>query len=291
MKQKHPEAVILSAPMAITLEHIDYAGNLNELDYWTQMYQAGAKPYFDIMAANAYGLDLPPSDPPSKDKLNFRRVELLRDIMVQNDDSNKAIWFNEYGWNASPTTLSQDQQLRWRRVDPAVQARYTVDGIQYALDNWPWAGVFFIWYFRQVGDIQPDSAEYYFRMVNPDFTTEPVYDAVQTAAAQYSGPGAPPTATAAPAAPTATATAAAAPPTDTAAPAAPTDTAAAAPPTATVAPAAVTATTTGVVAATPVPPAAASSGDATIWFIAGGILVLAGIAAIGLYLARRPSAG
>ena len=48
--------------MAITLENIDYAGNLNELDYWDQMYKAGAKDYFDVLSANAYGLDQPPDD-------------------------------------------------------------------------------------------------------------------------------------------------------------------------------------------------------------------------------------
>ena len=53
-----------------------------------------------------------------------------------------------------------------------------MDGIQYASENWPWAGVFFIWYFRQVGDIPHNKAEYYFRMVDPDFTMQPVYKAI-----------------------------------------------------------------------------------------------------------------
>ncbi len=189
-KQSDPNVAILSAPMAITLENLDTAGNLNELDYWDQMYKAGAKDYFDIVSANAYGLDLPPADPPAKDKLNFRRVELLHDVMVANGDSNKAVWFNEYGWNASPTTLSQSEQLHWRRVEPDTQAQWTVDGIQYAQDHWPWSGVFFIWYLRQVGDIAPDKAEYYFRLIDPDFTLQPVYKAVRRAAGLYKGPGA-----------------------------------------------------------------------------------------------------
>jgi hypothetical protein len=189
-KQADPNVQILSAPMAITLENIETAGNLNELDYWDQMYKAGAKDFFDIVSANAYGLDQPPDAAPSKEVLNFRRVELLHAVMEANGDSNKAVWFNEYGWNASPTTLSQEEQLHWRRVEPDVQAQWTVDGIQYGLDHWPWAGVFFIWYFRQVGDIPQDQAEYYFRLVDPDFSVQPVYKAVRRAAGLYRGPGA-----------------------------------------------------------------------------------------------------
>ena len=111
--------------------------------------------------------------------------------MVSNGDTNKAVWFNEYGWNASPTTLSQEEQLHWRRVDPDAQAQWTAEGIQYALDHWPWSGVFFIWYFRQVGDIPQDKAEYYFRLVDPDFALQPVYKAVRRAAGRSTAGPAP----------------------------------------------------------------------------------------------------
>lgn len=39
-----------------------------------------------------------------------------------------------------------------------------------------------IWYLRQVGNIPPDRADYYFRMVDVDFTPRPLYTAVQQAA-------------------------------------------------------------------------------------------------------------
>jgi hypothetical protein len=284
-KAADPNVTILSAPMAITLEQIDYAGNLNELDYWDQMYKAGAKDYFDVLSANAYGLDLPPDDPPAADKLNFRRVELLHEVMVKNGDTDKAVWFNEYGWNATPTTLPESEQLHWRRVDPDTQAKWTVDGIQYALDNWPWAGVFFIWYFRQVGDIPDTKAEYYFRMVDPDFTVQPVYKAIRRAAGLYQGPGAlVPTPTAGAAA-TATPATGGAVATDTPATGAvATDTPATGAPTATTAPAAAE---TPTVAPTAIPPAGATGGDNTALFVAGAVLLLAGIAGVVFYMMRR----
>jgi hypothetical protein len=276
-KATDPNVVILSAPLAITLEDWpqddpQYRRNLNELIYWDEMYQAGAQAYFDILAANAYGLNRPPADPPAPETLNFRRVELLRDIMVKHGDENKAIWFNEYAWNASPTTLAPEEQTRWQRVDPEVQAQYTVEGIRYARENWPWAGVFFIWYLRQVGDIPPDKAEYYFQMIDPEFNPQPVYNAVKEAAT--SAPPAQATATAAPP-PAATATAPPAAATATAPPADATPT----PP---------------VVALTPIPPTPPVSGapgaegnPLVIWLIVGGVVSLSLAAGLSYYLLRR----
>ena len=179
LKEANPDAVALSAPLAINTEQGPL--HLNEIDFLDQMYQAGAKPFFDVLTANAYGMDKPPADPPAKTTLNFRRVELLRQVMEKNGDANKAIWFNEYGWNAAPKEMPKEE-LIWQRVTEKQQADWTVEGVQYAQRNWPWSGVFNTWYFRQVGDIPPAKAEYYFRLVDPDFTPRPVYNAIQKAA-------------------------------------------------------------------------------------------------------------
>lgn len=188
VKAAHPDAVLLSAPLAMTTEGRESRGNMNEIDYWNEMYAAGVKGNFDIASANAYGLDQPPEAPPAPNVLNFRRVELLRDIMVKNGDESRPIWFDEFGWNAPPDSLPEAEKNYWRHVTPQQQADWTVAGVEYARKNWPWAGVVSIWYFRQVGDIPPEKAEYYFGMVNPDFSPQPVYNAVKAAAAKYPGP-------------------------------------------------------------------------------------------------------
>ena len=176
LKEVDPDIKVLTAPLAITLERSPRA--MVELDYLDQMYQHGAFDYFDIMSANAYGLEYPPTAEPDPDVLNFRRVELLREVMERNGDTNKAIWFNEYGWNASPADMPADK-LIWRRVKEEEQAEWTVEGVKYGRSNWPWAGVFCIWYLRQVGDIPPSSSEYYFRMIDPEFTPRLVYNEVK----------------------------------------------------------------------------------------------------------------
>ncbi len=181
-KSADPNVIVLAAPLATNNETIAYAGNMNEMDFLQGMYDAGAQAYFDVMSANAYGKEFPPEDPPSRDKLNFRRVELLREVMERNGDANKAVWFNEYGWNASPTDgRVKEETVRWGRVTSEQQAEYTVRGIQYAREHWPWAGVFTIWYLRQVGDISADNSEYYFGLVSLDFVVLDTYKAVQRA--------------------------------------------------------------------------------------------------------------
>lgn len=178
-KQADPNVVILSAPLAQTLENS--TRNESDVQFLDGMYLAGARPYFDVLLANAYGFAFPPGDPPRSDRLNFQRVTLLRQIMERNGDSHKPIWFNEFGWNAAPPEFTPDK-LPWARVTEQVQAQYTIDAIQYARTHWPWAGVFNIWYFRQSGDIFPtDRADYYFRMVDPRFTPRPLYNAIQQA--------------------------------------------------------------------------------------------------------------
>ena len=186
-KQADPNITVLSAPLAPTLGELHPEPgkwrSMPDLDYLEAMYRAGAGRYFDILSANSFGFDLPPEDPPAPDVLNFRRVELLREIMERYGDDGKAIWFNEYGWNAAPESFG-DSALIWKRVSEEKQAEYTLRGIAYAQENWPWAGVFAIWYFRQTGQqYSTDDAAYYFRMVDIDFTPRRVYDAVQDATA------------------------------------------------------------------------------------------------------------
>ncbi|MGH2365336.1 MAG: cellulase family glycosylhydrolase [Chloroflexota bacterium] len=179
-KEADPNAVILSAPLAITLE--TSSRNMSDLAFLQAMYDAGAKPYFDVMSANAYGLGLPPTDPADPNKLNFQRVQLLHDVMVKNDDAAKPVWFDEFGWDAPPPDMSAQTDpyhLEWGRVTEQQQADYTRQAIALAR-SWPWVGVINIWYFRQDGTRDsPADSEYYFRMVNPDFSPTPLYAAVQ----------------------------------------------------------------------------------------------------------------
>ncbi len=183
-KAADPNIRILSAPLAITTpgERWEPGSSewraMDDLDYLTALYKAGAKDYFDILSANAFGLRSTPDEPADRTRLNFARVSLAHQIMEDFGDSNKAVWINEYGWNASPPDFSKDL-LIWGRVTEQQQADYTVRGITDARAQWPWVGVFNIWFFRQVGDKTPDQSDYYFRMVDVDFTPRLVYKQIK----------------------------------------------------------------------------------------------------------------
>jgi len=189
-KEADPNVYLLSAPLAITKGQVHPEPgkwiSMNEIQFLEEMYQAGAKDYFDILSANAFGLGSPPEEPPQEKVLNFQRVLFLRQVMERYGDADKTMWFNEYGWNASPEDFPEEQ-LVWQRVSEEEQADFTVRGIDHALANWPWAGVFNIWYFRQVGNIPPDRSDYYFRMVDVDFIPRLVYYTVKEAAQEMLG--------------------------------------------------------------------------------------------------------
>jgi len=159
-------------------------------DYLDAMYAAGAGAYFDILSANAFGFDLPPEDPPDAGVLNFRRVELQRQIMERYGDGEKAVWFNEYGWNAAPETFDEEQ-LTWKRVSEEEQAEFTLRGIEFASASGRGPGCSMCGISARRPAIHPNDAAYYFRMVDVDMIPRRVYDAVRDAAQAnlIAGPG------------------------------------------------------------------------------------------------------
>ena len=168
-----PEAVILSAPLSQTLGTPD---GLNESDivYLQKMYDAGAKDYFDILSAQGHGLWTGPGDRRTEEgQTNLSRLLLLREVMVRNGDANKAIWISELGWDAPPPDFPGP--ATHGRVTEERQARYTVAAYERAQQEWPWVGAIFYWYFRRVSDESRKEVDFYYRLVDPDFTPRPVY--------------------------------------------------------------------------------------------------------------------
>ncbi len=81
-----PDILVLGGALAPTTEPEDSSGGMNEIRYLERMYEAGAAPYFDALAAHTYGFTHPPDDDPDPDVINFRRIELLRAVMVRYGD-------------------------------------------------------------------------------------------------------------------------------------------------------------------------------------------------------------
>jgi hypothetical protein len=177
IKSTNPDAVVISAAMAPTTEYSEKG--INELIFLQRMYDAGAKEYFDVMGANAYGLRSGPDDRrlATDRDVNFSRPQLIRKVMVRNGDAGKPIWASEVGWNAAPE--DHPGAPVFGRVDRDMQARYTVRAFERAQAEWPWMGVMTLWHFRLVAPEGRLLPQFYFNAVDDDFTPEPLYLAMR----------------------------------------------------------------------------------------------------------------
>ncbi|MFW6062816.1 MAG: cellulase family glycosylhydrolase [Chloroflexota bacterium] len=173
IKAADEDAVVLAGALTPTVA-ID-GRNLNALVFLERMYTAGAGECFDVMSAQGYGLWSGPTDQRLRPTvINYPYHLYLRDQMVQHGDAHKSIWISEMGWNVVPDGIPPV----YGQVSEAQQARYAVEAFERARREWPWVGVVNYWFFKRPGDSERDQAWYYFRMMEPDFTPLPVWDAV-----------------------------------------------------------------------------------------------------------------
>jgi len=168
-KRGNPEVTVLAGALAPTLEPVGSPFGMNELDYLQTLYDWGIKDFYDGLAIHTYGFKFPPEEPPAADVLNFRRAELLREVMVQNGDEDKPVYITEMGWNDHP---------RWTKaVRPSQRITYTIDAFEYTEENWPWVDAMCVWAFRYPAPVRshPD----YFTLVGSDFSPKPIYYELQ----------------------------------------------------------------------------------------------------------------
>jgi polysaccharide biosynthesis protein PslG len=177
-----PGAHIIMGALAstINLQPADAppGNSLNDLLFLQRMYDAGAAPYFDIVAMQGYGLYSGPTDDRMHPRvINISRHKFVRDLMVKNGDAAKPIWIAEMNWNAAPG----DVDPRYGRVSLEQQARYLPMAYARVANDWPWIGVANTWYLKRATDVwetnrQPEA---YFRLLAPDFTPQPVYESMK----------------------------------------------------------------------------------------------------------------
>jgi hypothetical protein len=177
-----PSVVIILGAMAATINlqpgDSPPGNSLNDLLFLQRLYNAGAAPFFDIVAVQGYGLYSGPTDRRMHPRvINISRHLFIRDLMVKNGDAAKPIWISEMNWNAAP----DDVEPRYGRVSLEQQARYLPLAYQRLQVEWPWVGVASVWYLKRATDVWESNRqpEAYFRLLSPDFTPQPVYSAMQ----------------------------------------------------------------------------------------------------------------
>lgn len=171
IKRAAPETIVLAGALAPTLEPAGSANGMDDLVFLERVYAAlgEARPW-DALAVHAYGLTQQPSAPPAAEAVNFRRVELLRAVMLRHGDT-RDVHITEAGWNDAP---------RWpQAVTPAQRIEYTLGAWAYAGANWPWVRSVSMWVFKL-----PAPAGGYrdaWTFVTPDLEPLPIYAELRAA--------------------------------------------------------------------------------------------------------------
>ncbi len=200
LKEVNPNALVLAASLAPTVEDGPEYNNLSELKYLDQMYKAGAKSYFDVLGVQMYGLGYSPDfrllqpDFRSKDwkRVNLNRVAASHEIMEKNGDKAKSVWATEYGWIAVPPGPYLDDYNNPKQpgrigqqwgdsITEQQQAEYLTGGLERARQEWPWLGVVSVWFFRPDPPLasRPQDPTNYFALVWPDFKPRPAFTALK----------------------------------------------------------------------------------------------------------------
>lgn len=174
VKAVDPDAIVLTAPLAPTIELTKR--DLNDFLFLQRLYEAGGAKYFDVVAVQDYGLWSGPHDRRMRPRvLNFSRPVYIRDLMIRNGDGDKAVWASEIGWNSAPAGVPP----QFGRTPEERRARYAVEAFERIRRDWPWMGVATYWFFKQADRREADQPQYYFRLVEPDFSPTPAYEALK----------------------------------------------------------------------------------------------------------------
>lgn len=163
-----PDAIVIAGGLSPGYSLGDGQVRLDDLQYLASLYDAGAAPYFDMWSVHAYGGQQPPTAPPAPEEVNFRRIEVVRELMDSFGDEDKRMIITEGGWNDHP---------RWAAaVSPADRVRWTINAYEWAR-RYDWLEAVCFWQFSTPFSTRsyPDS----WNFVAPDGTPRVIYLAVQ----------------------------------------------------------------------------------------------------------------
>ena len=126
----NPQAEVLLAPLAPTLEPAGSPYGLDDLLYLERLLAAGAGEFIDGVAMHTYGWSAPPTEEPRPNRLNFRRVELQQLLLEEYGLGDIPVYITEFGWNDHPRWLNA--------VSTAERSEYTLAAYRWAEEHWPW---------------------------------------------------------------------------------------------------------------------------------------------------------
>ena len=189
VKAGDPGAVVLFGALTPTGVN-DPSLAIDDVQYLKQVYaynNGEVKQYFDQLAAHPGSNNNPPdtlwpSNPgpgpgwQNDPSFYFRRIEQIRQVMVDNGDAAKQIWLTEFGWTTANQAPGYEYGAQNSDQD---QANYLVRAFQIGQQDWPWVGVMAVWNLNYSTVTQPNDEKYPWSVLNGNWSPRPSYTALK----------------------------------------------------------------------------------------------------------------
>ena len=172
IKKIDPEALVISGGLATTGGGSETA--YGDLDFLREMYQAGAKGYFDGLGSHPYPFGRAP-DETDPWGLSLARVVEQHEVMQAHGDGDTPIWITESGWVLQTSwDLDEHEAIG---VTQAQQAEYLARAYAKAQQEWPFVKAFFLFNldFSTVSWYPASEPMRWYAILNPDRTPRPAY--------------------------------------------------------------------------------------------------------------------
>jgi hypothetical protein len=157
-----PDATVIGGVVGSTITYEDIT--MNPVDFVEEMYAGGAQGYFDALSFHPYQYTMKFTEGGYHPDSPVNQLDDIRDLMVENGDSDKLVWASEYG-------------LPTAEVTEAHQAEYIDD----FLEGWSdvsYTGPAFIYTTRDTatGSTNPEDT---FGVIRTDWTWKPAAFVIQ----------------------------------------------------------------------------------------------------------------
>jgi hypothetical protein len=199
VKASDQSAVVISAALTPTgVNNPEIA--VDDVTFLRRMYAYNGgdlKGYFDVLGAHPGSNANPPdtlypdnpgpgpgwNDHPS---FYFRRIEQLRQVMLENGDGQKQMWLTEFGW-ASDEDPAPGYEYASQNSE-AEQAEYIGEAFRMGRDRYPWMGTMLLFQLNMATpniSTDPNDERIAWGVIRRDSTKRPSYDAVKAYAKEW----------------------------------------------------------------------------------------------------------
>lgn len=190
VKAGDPAAMVLLGAPSPTGANIP-GSVIDDLSYLQQLYAINGGEvlgYFDALSAHPSGFSNPPDCTPATPECSlsggynsddsffaFTRISEYHDVMVQNGDAAKQIWFTEFGYCSNPTPPPGYEYCRY--ITEAQQAQFLVQAYNMARQL-PYVGGMFQWNLNFQMAVPQTDEKWGFGIVRADYSARPAYGAL-----------------------------------------------------------------------------------------------------------------